>query len=608
MDSVKSESSKNSSSENLQDKAVLKPDLSDANRNIFVESVTDNSETTLGIRINPGKKSKGKLRQKVTNTRNVKLKRASLLDSSGVKRKSEIEEKSIAKKEQRTFGLEDQSQNITLPRILLKSVMDVEIKLVYIDEQDITYEFMESQSSTSAQSMCQVVEVGDSLSAPNLSLSPQIDKWCEVALREASSYYRQKKYAVAAGRFRTALELCNKGAVLCEPFTASHGNISCVASFVETKLVACYLRMRRPDLALNHSHRSIILNPVNFRNHLRQAAVFKALERYVEAARSAMIADYMYWLSGGREQHMSKLIKLYWQAMLEEAITRAESFSVMYTPFAAKPRVDRKEKVKEVFKQKHSAHAEYIYTDPEVIHVLPQTADWSSVSPQHYMLTLGFKNKEDGFFLEKIFRRKLPTFTEKKTFFGPVTVEEAAKNLETFGKRILPVLEFIKSTKLAGGFCAGSGVIEKLQYVSYLSLLQRVKEQSQVINQVAAELATIPYLQDINQQDAELLQLLMADAMDTLEVKRSDRERVWNKIEKVGLIEDFIYQLEDNFLKTKELRNARKQRMKMKRPQSAKLHQSLGNIKASQDTSKMAARTLIQSESDSWDNKGLSSN
>lgn len=29
--------------------------------------------------------------------------------------------------------------------------------------------------------------------------------------------------------------------------------------------------------------------------------------------RGAMIADYIYWLSGGNNRHISKLIKLYWQ-------------------------------------------------------------------------------------------------------------------------------------------------------------------------------------------------------------------------------------------------------------------------------------------------------
>lgn len=49
--------------------------------------------------------------------------------------------------------------------------------------------------------------------------------------------------------------------------------------------------------------------------------------------------------------------------------------------------------------------------------------------------------------------------------------------------------------------------MEKLQYATLLSQLQRVKEQSQVINQAMAELATIPYLQDLSQQEAELVSI-----------------------------------------------------------------------------------------------------
>lgn len=50
------------------------------------------------------------------------------------------------------------------------------------------------------------------------------------------------------------------------------------------------------------------------------------------------------------------------QAMIEEAITREESFSVMYTPFATKIKADKVEKVKEVFTKTHPAYVEYIYT------------------------------------------------------------------------------------------------------------------------------------------------------------------------------------------------------------------------------------------------------
>ncbi|XP_062988039.1 spermatogenesis-associated protein 16 [Elgaria multicarinata webbii] len=499
---------------------------------------------------------------------NIKEKQNNDLDRSSLKRKSENEGKPAVRKEARLTELENQPITMVLSHISLKNLMEVEMKLVYTDEEDVTYEFFESQVPTSDQPKCPEVLSMDFQRSPNTSILPQMDKWLQVSLKDASTCYRQKKYAVAAGQFRTALELCSKGAALGKPFEASAKDISSIASFIETKLVICYLKMRKPDLALNHSHRSIILNPAYFRNHLRQATVFRCLERYSEAARSTMVADYMYWLSGRKEPHTSKLIKLYWQAMIEEAITRAECFSVMYTPFATKVKAVKIDKLKEAFTKKHPDYVEYIYTDPHGLHSLPQTADWSCPLPQAYLLTLGFRNKEVGKFLEKMSCRKLPTFSEHKAPFSPLTREEAGRHLETIGKRILPIMDFIRGTKLTETFCACSGVIEKLQHASLLGRLQRIKEQSQVINQAMAELATIPYLQDISQQDAELLQSLMADAMDTLEGRKSDKERVWNKIQKVGIIEDFLYQLEDSFLKTKKLRTARRQKMKMKRLQS----------------------------------------
>lgn len=53
--------------------------------------------------------------------------------------------------------------------------------------------------------------------------------------------------------------------------------------------------------------------------------------------------------------------------MIEEAITRAEAFSVMYTPFATKIRADKIEKVKEVFIRTHPAYVDCIYTGKSVV-------------------------------------------------------------------------------------------------------------------------------------------------------------------------------------------------------------------------------------------------
>ncbi|XP_048460560.1 spermatogenesis-associated protein 16 [Rhincodon typus] len=454
------------------------------------------------------RKPESYLSQRMTHTRKVKLKRKSTLDSLGIKRKLENEEKCANKKELKVVEHQDPPVIQSLTRVPLKSVMDVEMKLVYVDEQQIMYEFIESQDYRSTQSVCEASKSGESMTSCALNLAPQMDKWLAKALKDASFYYHQKKYSVAAGRFRTALELCSKGAVLGNPFYASYEKISSIASFIETKLVTCYLRMRRPDLALNHAHRSILLNPINFRNHLRQATVFRCLERYTEAARSAMIADYIYWLHGAKEQNISKHVKLYWQL-------------------------------------------------------------------------------------------------ESRTPFWSLTVKEVEKNMDILGRRILPVLDFTLCTKLAGGICPGAGVIEKLQYASYLSQLKRMKEQAQVINQTIAELATMPYLHEMSQHEIELLHSLMTDAVDTLEGNRNNRECVWNKAEKVGLIEDLIYQLEDNFLKSKALKTARKQRREVKKLKGQKLVLLPGDLKPSRD-SKAIGKSPTQT--DRQDNKISSSN
>ncbi|XP_010219262.1 PREDICTED: spermatogenesis-associated protein 16-like, partial [Tinamus guttatus] len=159
--------------------------------------------------------------------------------------------KRTAKKEETVLETGNQLTPGPLSHIPLKSLMDVEVKLVYLDEEDIAFEFAEPAVSTGTQGACHNSEEADAPNAPN---SPQIDKWLQVTLKDASGCYRQKKYAVAAGQFRTALELCSKGAAMGKPFDSSPHDISSVASFIETKLATCYLKMRKPDLALNHSH------------------------------------------------------------------------------------------------------------------------------------------------------------------------------------------------------------------------------------------------------------------------------------------------------------------------------------------------------------------
>ncbi|KFP21679.1 Spermatogenesis-associated protein 16, partial [Egretta garzetta] len=500
--------------------------------NVAARKLNDIPEALQEARNHLGDGAAENIMERIKMAKEKKEKQSNDVDTASRKRKSENNEELAVEKEE-TLETGDRSIPAPLPHIPLKSLVDIEMELVYADEEDVSFEFAEPVMSTSTQPARRGSKGADAPSAPQGSALPRIDKRLQGTLREASTCYRQKNYAAAAEQLSAALELCSKGAAIDDPFESSPEDISSIASFIETKLVTCYLKLRKPDDALNHSHRSIILNPAYFRNHLRQAAVFRCLERYSEAARSAMIADYIYWLTGGTEQRISKLIKLYWQAMIEEAITREESFSVMYTPFVTEVKADKRNEIKDMFAKKHPDYAVHIYTDPHGLHTLPQTAEWPSLPPQQYLLTLGFRNKYIGKILERWSSRKLPIFSDRKAPFCPPTKEETKRYWDNTGKKIVPVMDFISSTKLTDNLCACSRGIEKLHYASLLGRLQRVEEQSQVINQAMAELATIPYLQDISQQDAELLQSLMADAMDTLEGRRSDKGRVWNKIQKV---------------------------------------------------------------------------
>ncbi|XP_050979342.1 spermatogenesis-associated protein 16 [Labeo rohita] len=449
------------------------------------------------------------------------------------------------------------------PRISLRDLMEAETKLVFGDEQDITHK---SLASTATQLMCQAAEIGGPPSGPNLSFLPQIDKWLDVALQDANSYYQQKKYATAASRFTAALELCSRGAVFEKPFNADYEDICKVASFIESRIVACYLRMKKPNPALLHSYRSIQLNPIRFHNHLRQAMVYRLLGNPCEAARGAMIADYIYWLSGGNNRHISKLIKLYWQGLLEKALTMEKNFSVMFTPWFEKPCSNTIKKAEEAFRKLHPAFTDYIFTDPRGGHLLPQTTDWSQPSStQSYFLTLGFRRRKDGDFLHKLLHKRSPTFTGQKSPFTTPSYRDLEMMYEMQEKKILPVLDFIRCTKLSVGFSTGSGITERLQYASVLGQLNKFREHTHVLQHTLAELAVAPYLQDISPSDTELLQALMADTMDTLEGKRSDQERVWNAMQKVEAVKEMLYQLEETYLKKKALRATKKQNAEEKK-------------------------------------------
>ncbi|XP_017695056.1 PREDICTED: spermatogenesis-associated protein 16 isoform X3 [Lepidothrix coronata] len=233
-----------------------------------------------------------------------------------------------------------------------------------------------------------------------------VDARLQLLLQEGSARCRQEQFAAAAAKFYTALELCSRGFATEDPLKSSPDDISRVASFIESKLVICYLKLGQPDIALSHSHRSIIQNPSYFRNHLRQAACFRCLQRYSEAARSAMIADCLYILAGGTALETSDLIQLYWQALIQEALSGEVSFSVLYTPFEKEDEADKIKEANKSFAEKHPDYVQHIFTDPHGIHLLPERAE--SLPDQEYLLTLGFRNREIGKTVEKSVIRKLP--------------------------------------------------------------------------------------------------------------------------------------------------------------------------------------------------------
>ncbi|XP_035638724.1 spermatogenesis-associated protein 16-like isoform X3 [Oncorhynchus keta] len=476
----------------------------------------------------PPKESGPNKRRKVRVRGNSTRPKKRMTDSRGVSDRPLVEKQGVC----------DEGSPLPPPlRISLKSLLAAEMKLVYGDEQhNITQQPSKSPVNSSAsQFMCQASEIVGPPSGPNLGFLPQIDKWLDVALQDADSYYQQKKYGIAASRFTTALELCSKGAAVEQSLHAVYEDISKVASLIESRLVACYLRLKRPKIALNHSHRAIQLNPIYFRHHLRQAMVYRLLGNPCAAARSAMIADWVYWLSGGSDEHISKLIKLYWQALLDEAIITEDGFSVMYTPCSAGDSVgDCIAKAEETFRKQNPAFTDYLFTDPSGDHLLPQTTNWSNPpsTQQKYVLTLGFRRGQDGSFLSKLTSRTCPSFTGPRASFSSSSPEDMERVCDTFSRRILPALDFIKCTKLAAGFSPGSGLVERLQYAGYLGQIQRSSEQTVILHQALAELAVAPYLQDLSHAETSL----------------------------VGMLEDLLFQLEETYLKNKAQRASRKQR------------------------------------------------
>ncbi|XP_010114526.1 PREDICTED: spermatogenesis-associated protein 16-like, partial [Chlamydotis macqueenii] len=183
-----------------------------------------------------------------------KQKRDNNAGRASCKRKLENNEDVAVKKEETMLETSNQSIPTDLSHIPQKSLVDIEMELVYTDEEDISFEFAEPVAPTSTGSAPCGSEKENALRAPNDSALPQVDKQLQTTLQEASTCYREENYTAAAEQFSTALELCGNGAAIDNPSESSPEDISSIASFIESKLVTCYLKLKKPDDALNHSH------------------------------------------------------------------------------------------------------------------------------------------------------------------------------------------------------------------------------------------------------------------------------------------------------------------------------------------------------------------
>ncbi|XP_029904645.1 spermatogenesis-associated protein 16-like [Myripristis murdjan] len=261
------------------------------------------------------------------------------------------------------------------------------------------------------------------------------------------------------------------------------------------------------------------------------------------------------------------------QAMLEEALTAEEQVSVMFTPHSGDPTAEDVSRAEDAFRKQHPAFTAFIYTEPTGGHILPPTTDWlSAAPPQLYLLTLGFRRAEAGRFLQNLHARAWPSLTGLDVIGPRMPLnperrwEDEAVNCklcDVYKNRILPVLDLMQATRIDAGVCVGSGLIERLQYSSLLAKAGLHREYGAVLQRCQARLATAPYLQEGGAQRAGVpLQALLTDIMDELGGRRSDAERVWNKVLKVGWWEDLIYTTEKKYLGRKTLRNKNKDKIK----------------------------------------------
>lgn len=175
--------------------------------NIAANKSNDSPEALQEVKNHLGDGAAENVTERIKMAEKKKKIKTDAVNTVSRKRKAENNEKLAVKEEETTLETVSQFIPTPLSHIPLKILMDIEMELVYTDEEDISFEFAKPVVSTSTQSACHDSKKADAPSAPDGSTLPQIDKQLQMTLQEASACYRQKNYTAAAEQFSTALEV-----------------------------------------------------------------------------------------------------------------------------------------------------------------------------------------------------------------------------------------------------------------------------------------------------------------------------------------------------------------------------------------------------------------
>jgi len=165
---------------------------------VAANKLNDIPETLEEVKNHLGDGAVRNITERIKEAETKEEKQSNDVGRASPKWESENNEKQNGKKEATKLRSGNPLTLAPLSHIPLNTVMHVEMELVYADEQEIAFEFAVSAALHGR---------ADATSAATSSAVPRVDERLWAALQEASRHYRQKNYAVAAGRFATALEV-----------------------------------------------------------------------------------------------------------------------------------------------------------------------------------------------------------------------------------------------------------------------------------------------------------------------------------------------------------------------------------------------------------------